>query len=166
MATYAKGSISFKPVVDQINRKFTPRKNVCANRKSGPVELIAAAYMGAGTRTVGREGIGAVSKNYFFYRENPRTSAVTADEVAMRESFTQGVQWARAAEKDLAVVTANQQKMKQLAENPSAYIEVGGDRMYIYGYTYPGFMRAFAIKAAKADVLPKDHNLPSVVVPA
>lgn len=166
MATYAKGSIAFKPVVDQINRKFTPRKNVCANRKGGPVELIAASYMGAGTRTIGREGIGVVSKNYFFYRENPRSSAVTADEVAMRQSFTNGVKWANDAEKDLAVITANQQKMKQLAENPSAYIEVDGERMYIYGYSYPGFMRAFAIKAAKAGVLPQDHNLPSVVVPA
>lgn len=166
MAIYAKGSIAFKPVVDQINRKFTPRKNVCANRQGGPVELVAASYMGAGTRTVGREGIGAVSKNFFFYRENPRTSAVTAVEVAMRQSFTQGVQWAIAAEKDVAVITANQMKMKQLAENPSAYIEVGGERMYIYGYTYPGFMRAFAIRAAKANELPKDHNLPNVVVPA
>lgn len=166
MAIYAKGSISFKPVVDQINRKFTIRKNKCAVRQGGPVELIAATYMGAGTRTIGREGIGLVSKNYFFYRENPRSSAVTADEIAQRLHFTNGVRWADAAEKDLAVITNNQLKMKQLAENPSAYIEVGEERMYIYGYSYPGFMRAFAIKAAKAGALPQDHNLPSVVVPA
>lgn len=166
MATYAKGSIAFKPVVDQINRKFTPRKNVCANRQGGPVELIAASYMGAGTRTVGREGIGMVSKNYFFYRENPRSTSVGANEIAARDKFKQGIQWANAAEKDLAVITNNQLKMKQLAENPAAYIEVGEERMYIYGYTYPGFMRAFAIKAATAGVLPQDHNLPSVVVPA
>lgn len=166
MAIYAKGSIAFKPVVDQINRKFTPRKNVCALRNGGPVKLIAASYMGAGTRTVGREGIGAVSKNYFFYRENPRSTGVGINEAAARDKFKQGVQWAIAAEKDVAVITANQLKMKQLAENPSAYIEVGGERMYIYGYTYHGFMRAFAIRAAKANELPKDHNLPNVVVPA
>lgn len=166
MATYAKGSISFKAVVDQINRKFTPRKNVCATRNGGPVKLIPASYMGAGTRTIGREGIGLVSKNYFFFRENPRSTGVGINEAAARDKFKQGVQWANDAFKDVSVVTANQLKMKQLAENPSAYIAVGDERMYIYGYSYPGFMRAFAIKAAKAGVLPKDHNLPDVVVPA
>lgn len=166
MATYAKGSIAFKPVVDQINRKFTPRKNVCSQRNGGPVALMPAAYMGAGTRTVGREGIGLVSKNYFFYRENPRSTGVGINEAAARDKFKQGVKWADAASKDVSVITANQLKMKQLAENPSAYIEVGDDRMYIYGYTYPGFLKAFAIKAANAGVLPQDHNLPSVVVPA
>lgn len=166
MATYAKGSIAFKPVVDQINRKFTPRKNVCAARNGGPVALIAASYMGAGTRTVGREGIGMVSKNYFFYRENPRSTMVGINEAAARDKFKQGVKWADAASKDVSVITANQLKMKQLAENPTAYIEVGDDRMYIYGYTYPGFMKAFAIKAANAGILPQTHNLPEVVVPA
>lgn len=166
MATYAKGSITFKPVVDQINRKFTPRKNVCAQRNRGPVALVPASYMGAGTRTVGREGIGLVSKNYFFYRENARSTGVGVNEAAARAKFTQGVKWANEASKDVAVITANQLKMKQLAENPNAYIAVGDDHMYIYGYTYPGFLRAFAIKAATAGELPQDHNLPSVVVPA
>lgn len=167
MATYAKGTITFQPVVDQINRKFTTRKNKCTvNAGGGPVELIAASYMGAGTRITGRSGIGQVKKNYFFYRENPRMTAPSVDEVAQRTAFSDGLAWARAAAKDLAVITANQIKMQQLAANPNAYIVVGDENMYIYGYTFPGFMKAFGIKAAMADALPQDHNLPSVVVPA
>ena len=167
MATYAKGTISFQPVVDQINRKFATRKNKCTvNAGGGPVELETASYMGAGTRTVFRNGIGQVKKNIFWYRENPRMSAPSVDEVAQRNAFSAGLEWARAAEKDLAVITANMAKMKQLAANPNAYIVVGDENMYIYGYTWTGFMKAFGIKAAKADALPQDHNLPSVVVPA
>lgn len=166
MANYVKGSIQYTPVVEQINRKFCPVNKKCAIVSAGPIALEAAHYMGAGTQTLYRMGLGSVRRNFFFYRENARSTGVTMNEIAAREKFTQGVQWATAADKDVSVITDNQIKLKTLAENPAAYITVDGEPMYAAGYTRSGFMRAFAIKAATAGVLPQDHNLPSVVVPA
>lgn len=166
MANYVKGSIQYTPVVEQINRKFCPVNKKCAVVSAGPVALEAANYMGGGTRVTYRMGLGSVRKNYFFYRENARSTAVTINEATARDKFKQGVQWAIAADKDVSAITANQIKLATLAENPAAYILVDGEPMYGTGYSRSGFMRAFGIKAATAGVLPQDHNLPEVVVPA
>lgn len=166
MANYVKGSIQYTPVVEQINRKFCPRNKKCVAVSAGPVALEAAHYMGGGTQVLYRMGLGQVRRNFFFYRENVRSTGTSINEATARDKFKQGVQWAIAADKDVSVISANQIKLKTLAENPAAYITVDGEAMYAAGYTRSGFMRAFAIKAATAGVLPQDHNLPEVVIPA
>lgn len=165
MANYVKGTIQYISGIEQVNRKFCPRSKKCATVSAGPVAIEPASYMGGGTQVLYRMGLGSVRRNYFFYRENERSTGVSANELQARTKFTQGVQWANAAAKDVSTITANQIKMKTLEENPAAYITVGGEPMYAAGYSLYGFMRAFGIKAATAGELPQTHNLPEVVIP-
>lgn len=107
MAKYIKGTIGYIPVVDQINRKFTPRKNVCTTTIKGvgiPVELQPAKYMGGGTRLSQRGTYGACSKNYMFFRENPRASAPTVKELTHRTDFSKVIAGRKYINEDLQQV--------------------------------------------------------------
>lgn len=94
MAKYIKGTISYIPVVDQINRKFTTVSNK-SKAPTGvhlPVKEEPAIYMGGATRQSLRGGgMGPVSKNYMFFRENARTSIPSASELLNRQLFAQVV---------------------------------------------------------------------------
>lgn len=170
MANYVKGNVQFTPVVEQINRKWAPKKKTCsATKKVGPVTTESHSWMGSATRTVGRAGLGPVSKNYFVFRENARVSAVLSDELRQRSAFIHGNEWANVAAKDLMAINHNHQVFIELKDNPSGYIAFsGGDRLYAAGYSFMGFLRAYAIKQAKiatAD-LPVDHKLPTPTIPS
>ena len=171
MAKYLKGSIQFTPVVEQINRKFTTKKNVSGvkviNNDGHKVETQGATFMGAGTRSYNLAGIGACRKNYFFFRENARSSALSSKERLIRTGFTEGLIWAKAALQDLASLTGNQMKFVDLMNHPSKYIEVGtGEdvtRMHAAGYDFNGFMKAYGIKYYNAvGARPSSYALPTV----
>lgn len=154
MAKYLKGSIQFTPVVEQINRKFATKKNVSGvkvvNNDGHKVETQGATFMGAGTRSYNLAGIGACRKNYFWFRENGRTSELSTKERQNRVAFTEGLEWAKVALEDLSTLSQNMIKFKTLSENPSAYIQItdGQDtkNMRANGYDFKGFMKAYGMK--------------------
>lgn len=88
MATYIKGNVQFTPVVEQINRKWAPKAKKCSRaEKLGPVESESNSWMGSGTRKSYRGKIGSVSRNYFVFRENARSSIANATELSNRSVF-------------------------------------------------------------------------------
>lgn len=160
MATYIKGNITYTPVVEQINRKFTVKKNVCvANKKVGPVTLETANFMGGATRISRRNGLGTVRKNYFFYRENASILEPTSSQLDIRAKFTAARAWAAAAVKDLGALAHNQEVYKYLGEHSnSGLLYLSNAR----GYTFKGLHFAWAMAALQNDAeLPTNHQLPT-----
>lgn len=160
MATYIKGNITYTPVVEQINRKFTVKKNVCvADKKVGPVTMETSNYMGGATRVSSRNGLGTVRKNYFFYRENASLLEPTSAQLDIRAKFTAARAWATAAVKDLAALAHNQEVFNYLGEHPnSGLLYLSNAR----GYTFKGLHFAWAMAALQNDAeLPTNHQLPT-----
>lgn len=170
MANYVKGNVQFTPVVEQINRKWATKKTKCSAPKTvGPVKTVSNSWMGSGTTQLYRAGLGSVKRNFFIFRENARTSTVNAAELMRRSAFTEGNKWANAAWVDLMAIATNQARFIFLRDNPRAYIAItGGEQLYAAGYSFKGFLRAYAIKekAAVGGTLPQDHIIPEPVVPA
>lgn len=124
MANYIKGNVQFTPVVEQINRKWAPKAKKCSStEKLGPVETEANSWMGSGTRKSYRGKIGSVSRNYFVFRENARSSVAKATELTNRSLFEVAAKAANFLMKDLM----------QIARLQAMYI--GGT---ISGKTYEG----------------------------
>lgn len=169
MANYVKSNVRFTPVVEEINRKWAPRKKTCsASKKIGPVETESQSWMGSATLKIARAGIEGARKNYFVFRENARQSAASARELLIRGAMEAGNAWKVLALKDLMAISTNQARYLVCANNPAAYIEVGdGERLYAKGYSMPGFVAAYAIKQYLYNgTLPQDHLIPTPVVPA
>ena len=153
-----KGNITFLPVVESINRKFALRREVSGNKTVGKKIIGGYQFMGAGTRTMNLAHVGLVSKNYFWMRKYGRGTPVTANETAQRQRFAACSAWVSAAMKDLAVVTQNNAKFKQIAQDPTLTIY----GISAGGYTYRGFMFAYAHKYATAEGdVPTTHALPN-----
>lgn len=148
MATYVKGNIKFTPVVEQINRKFAVRKKTCSlGRKHGPVTKETASWMGAATTVKGRGGLGTVSKNYFVYRENARSSQPTQAEQNVQAIFTIVSVAVRSLMKNL----------NQISRIQAAYMEASNDLrktmngVSAEGYTFKGWVFAVQFAGKYAD---------------
>ena len=142
MAKYIKGNISYLPVVEQINRKFTTKKNTCSNVSYGPTKAQPAKFMGGATLTRTRAGMGAVSKNYMFFRENPRTSPLQAEEINRRQIFAAVRKAIETILEDLSQISRVQTLFLEAKDDSTKRIN-GVSAM---GYTIKGWM--FAVQYA------------------
>lgn len=160
MAKYIKGTIGYIPVVDQINRKFTPRKNVCTTTTKGvgiPVELQPAKYMGGGTRQAPRGDYGWCSKNYMFFRENPRSTAPSVNEMNHRIDFSKVIAGRKFINDDLQQVDRVQYMWKGGTYGDKTYegayynknLRING--VSGEGYTKPGWIFAVQMAGLKND---------------
>lgn len=154
MAKYIKGNISYLPVVEQINRKFTTKKNTCSNGAVGQaiVQIQPAKYMGGATRKSGRAGLGEVLKNYMFFRENPRSTPVQAAEINRRQIFA-------AVRK--AVITI-MEDLSQISRVQTLFLTAKDDKTKLIngvsalGYTFKGWIFAVQYAGKKAS---HDYNV-------
>lgn len=138
-----KANIAYMPVVDSINRKFALRKNTCSHdSKVGVVEKEVAKFMGGATRTTNRAGVGTCTRNYMFFRENPRTTVVTAEETARRQLFAQIGAAVPAIFKDLTQITRMTEMWVEALADPTK--ACNGVRAK--GYTWRGWV--FAVQYA------------------
>ena len=100
-----KPSIKYAYFVDNVSRKFTLRKNKCSQSNSyGNFTAEPTRYMGGAVRKNSRFGYGLENKNYMFLRFNPRSTAVTADERALRTQFSAAVALRKAWKGNLQTV--------------------------------------------------------------
>lgn len=158
-----KANISFQPVVESINRKFALRKEKCSlHNVGGRLTIQPTGYMGAGTRKHNINGYGWVKTNYFFMRKNARSTAISQDEIVARSNFTAVAKWVTVLMKNLATLTANQEKYEQCVANQ--YAKCQG----VSAWGYAG-MRSWVFAVGMAiladgDSLPQDYALPSVTV--
>ena len=142
MATYAKGTVVYMPVVDQINRKFALRKTKCV-KVEGRVNLEANRFMGGMTTERYLPGYGIVRKNSLFFRVNPRSTEPSEDERLLRLHFSQGVKAGNRLLKDLSVITRYTEMYDQASDDFTK--KVFG--VSAKGYDYRGWMIACQIKA-------------------
>lgn len=142
-----KANIAYMPVVESINRKFALRKNTCSmdNHIDGArvlLETEVAKFMGGATRTTNRAGVGTCTRNYMFFRENPRSSATTQEERDRRTLFGQIGAAVPAIFKDLSqVTTMTQMWIEALADSSKACNGIAAK-----GYTWRGWV--FAVQYA------------------
>lgn len=81
MAVRLKASIGYQPIVEEVSRKFVPRKVVAtAGKNVGPVALEDGGWMGGAVSTTFRAGLGTCKRNYLVVRTTGRKSAYSADE--------------------------------------------------------------------------------------
>lgn len=148
MATYQKGTIGYMPVVDQINRKFTLRKNKCSkidlltNGLKARVQLEPQKFMGGMTTTKYRAGVGDVRRNGLFVRENARTTEPTQAELTQRMNFSEVSTGVRSILKDLNQITQVQQKWMVAKDDRTKRL----NGVSAYGYTFRGWI--FAVQFA------------------
>lgn len=150
MATYIKGTISYDPVVEQINRKFVPRAVKCGNiyaLQHGPVMLETARYMGGATKRETRGGIGACRKNYVFFRQNAITKAPSANQTSAKTLFTQAVRGAKHCLQDLNQLTRIQAAWMRVKDDTSILLNGVSSN----GYTFKGWVMAVQYAGKKDD---------------
>lgn len=142
-----KANIAYMPVIESINRKFALRKNTCSQDSvvDGArllLEKEVAKFMGGATRTTNRAGVGTCTRNYMFFRENPRSSATTAEEIARRQLFGQIGAAVPAIFKDLTQITRMTEMWLEALANPTKACNGIGAK----GYTWRGWV--FAVQYA------------------
>lgn len=168
MANYIKSNVQFTPVVEQINRKWAPKAKTCSNgEKLGPVETESNSWMGSGTRKSYRGKIGSVSRNYFVFRENARSSSVNAAELANRALFDKIVKGTNHLMKDLMQITRMQamffggtisgKEYEGAAKNPA--LTVNG--VSASGYTLKGWIFAVQYAGKKEDASYDENTFPT-----
>ena len=151
-------NISYMPVVEHISRKFALRNETVSlkpYKSSGNVQR-TSGYMGAGVRYKVVDGAKRLT-NYIFMRKNPRTSSLTAKELAARANFIACQEWVKAAMEDLSVYTDNQIKYQECFKGGKTIKHISAKN-----YGFRGFMFAVAMEIRKSGgTLPEDHNLPA-----
>lgn len=107
-----RATIQFVFPVESVNRKMTLRKNTASSQvrygegaSRVSLQKQVSRYMGAGTRSITRKGVGTEFSNYFFCRFNKRSTAVTSDEILMRNRFGFIATWVQATRKNLSIIT-------------------------------------------------------------
>ena len=115
MAEPKYGRIAFAFPVESVSRKLTLRRNTASSTmKVGEgagrttIEKEISRYMGSGVRTIRRNDIGVVKKNYFFVRFNARTTPITPDEQQVRTLFSKASKLAARWQQDLASLADQQ----------------------------------------------------------
>ena len=148
MPNYIKGSIQYQPVVEQVNRKFVPRKQTCTKGVTvGPVKIETQGWMGGGTRTTGRGGIGSVRKNYLIIRSNARATQPGQEELENRGLFVAANAGMRHIVKDLSQIAHLQQMWHDASTDRNKRV----NGVSAYGYTYNGWIMAVQYAGKKED---------------
>lgn len=147
MAVRLKSNIAYQPIVEEVSRKFVPKKETCSlGIKAGPVETESQGWMGGAVRTTGRAGIGLCKRNYLVIRSNARSSQPSSEELAARSLFTRAAQGRNSIMKDLTQIT----RVEQLYTEARIAAEKGIGKLIngvsVYGYTVRGWV--FAVQYA------------------
>lgn len=143
MAQFLKSNISFDPVVESINRKFVKKsikcKDVSGNLgRVGPVFVEAVSYMGGATRTSSRGVLGNCKRNYVFFRDGYRTTAITPAEQARQLNFAKAAAGRNAIFMDLSQVTRLYEMIAEAKNDPSKTV----NGVSMRGYTARGWVMA------------------------
>lgn len=154
MAIRLKANISYQPVVEEISRKFVPRKETCAEGgAAGPVSVMTTGWMGGAVKTAGRAGLGVTKRNFLVVRANARTTQPSADELAARALFKQ----CSLAANSLAHNLTQLSRIQQLWMEADGSMTKTINGVSSYGYTFKGWI--FAVQyAGKKDNPSYDVN--------
>lgn len=153
-----KSNISYDPMIESVNRKFTQRANKCSKPTTeGPVALGGVRYMGGATRNGFRGGLGSCSRNYMFFRDGYRDSVVTAEEMDRRVRFAKAAAGRNYIIKDLSQVTTVTNLWIQAKDDTTKTINGVSTR----GYTYRGWIMAVQYKGLEGDHSYNEKQFPT-----
>lgn len=146
MSLYGKGSISYQPVVEEISRKFVPRKVTCSEKNPNKANIhftpLPQGWMGGSVRKANRAGYGEVKTNTLVIRTAPYVASTSADAVKARQAFAVIAPAISEIEKDLTQIVSVQNLWKAAKEDLSKSI----NGIHARGYTKRGWM--FAVQMA------------------
>lgn len=144
MPNYIKGTIGYINAIEQINRKFVPRKVKCTKSEEilPNVKTLSQGWMGGMTTLKYRAGLGLVSKNLVVVRQDARATQPSTDELAARAMFNTIAGAVRTLMKDLSQLTRIQRMYNEAAADLSKTL----NGVRAYGYTLRGWV--FAVQYA------------------
>lgn len=139
MAIRLKANIGYQPIVEEVSRKFVPRKETCsAGGKMGPVVVETSGWMGGAVRKSSRAGLGACTRNYLVIRANARQIEPNADELAARVMFADAAKGRNHIIRDLGQITGVQSLFVTAAQDRTKLI----NGVSAQGYTFNGWIMA------------------------
>ena len=137
MALRLKANIGYQPIVEEVSRKFVPRKETCtAGGKVGPAEVVSNGWMGGAVRKSNRAGLGACTRNYLVIRANARESVVSQKELDARVRFADAAKGRNHIIRDLGQITNVQTLWLAAKDVPSKVI----NGVSAEGYTFNGWI--------------------------
>lgn len=147
MAVRLKSNIAYQPIVEEVSRKFVPKKETCSlGISAGPVETESQGWMGGAVRTTGRAGLGQCKRNYLVIRSNARSTQPSSNELAARSLFARAAQ----GRKSIMQSLTEQAKAQDLYIAARKAVEQGIGKtcngVSVYGYTFDGWV--FAVQYA------------------
>lgn len=143
MAIRLKANIGYQPIVEEVSRKFVPRKETCtAGGKVGPAVVETSGWMGGAVRKSYRAGLGACTRNYLVIRANSRESVVSQKELDARGLFGDAVKGRNHIMRDLGQVVRVQDLFVAAKQDLSKVI----NGVSAEGYTFNGWIMAVQYK--------------------
>lgn len=148
MAVRLKANIGYMPIVEEVSRKFVPRKETCsAGGGVGPVIVESSGWMGGAVRKSNRAGLGACTRNFLVIRANARSTEPSTTELYARARFTEAVKGVNYINTDLS----------QIARIQALWVAAKDDKtkqmngVIALGYTMRGWMIAVQYAGLKVD---------------
>ena len=137
MAIRLKANIGYQPIVEEVSRKFVPRKETCtAGGRVGPAVVETSGWMGGAVRKSYRAGLGACTRNFMMIRANARETPVSQKELDARVRFADAVKGRNHIIRDLGQITQVQQMWLTAKDIPSKVI----NGVSAEGYTFNGWI--------------------------
>lgn len=137
MALRLKANIGYQPIVEEVSRKFVPRKETCtAGGKVGPVNVETSGWMGGAVRKSNRAGLGACTRNYMVIRANARETPASLGEITARSRFADAVTGRNHIIRDLGQITNVQEMWLTAKDLPSKLV----NGVSAEGYTFYGWI--------------------------
>lgn len=137
MALRLKANIGYQPIVEEVSRKFVPRKETCtAGGKVGPAVVESSGWMGGAVRKSSRAGLGACTRNYLVIRANARETPVSQKELDARVRFADAAKGRNHIMRDLAQITGVQELFVTASQDRSKVI----NGVSAEGYTMQGWI--------------------------
>lgn len=160
MAVRLKSNIAYQPIVEEVSRKFVPKKETCSvGVTAGPVKTESQGWMGGAVRTTGRAGLGQCKRNYLVIRSNARSTTVSNDELAARSVFTRAAKGRKTINQSLTEIV----KAEQLYTDARKALEQGQVKscngVSVYGYTSQGWIFAVQYAGLVNDPAQYDENV-------
>lgn len=139
MALRLKANIGYQPIVEEVSRKFVPRKETCtAGGKIGPAKVASNGWMGGAVRKSYRASLGACTRNFLVVRANGRETEPNADEIAARGMFADAAKGRNHIIRDLGQITSVQNLFVTASADRSKLI----NGVAAEGYTFNGWVMA------------------------
>ena len=146
MATRLKSNIAYQPIVEEVSRKFVPKKETCtAGKLAGPVVTLSNGWMGGAVRNTYRGVLGKCTRNYLVVRANARMTTPSVNELKARANFASVVRGRNFIMADLAQITRVETMF--VAASKDATKTCNG--ISALGYTVKGWV--FAVQYAGLD---------------